>query len=128
MSSLEQDLVAEFHGAMGIPEPEEPTPLGDRWKLRSDLITEEAKEFTQAAQSGDTLAMIDGLCDLQYVVLGAAVEMGINLAPFFLEVHKSNMAKVGGPKRADGKVLKPEGWEPPNLKKIYEWEYGELAS
>jgi predicted HAD superfamily Cof-like phosphohydrolase len=28
------------------------------------------------------------------------------------------MAKAGGPKRADGKQLKPEGWTPPDLAPI----------
>lgn len=59
--------------------------------------------------------VIDGLCDLVYVTLGTAVEAGINLNPFFREVHRSNMLKIGGPVRADGKALKPEGWEPPRI-------------
>jgi predicted HAD superfamily Cof-like phosphohydrolase len=28
------------------------------------------------------------------------------------------MAKAGGPTRADGKKLKPEGWEPPRIKEM----------
>ena len=40
----------------------------------------------------------------------------------FREVHRSNMAKVGpGGKvlrREDGKILKPEGWTPPDLKGV----------
>ena len=35
------------------------------------------------------------------------------------EVHKTNMAKSLGPK-VNGKQLKPEGWEPPNIKAILE--------
>jgi predicted HAD superfamily Cof-like phosphohydrolase len=31
-------------------------------------------------------------------------------------VHESNMAKVGGGKDSGGKVSKPEGWSPPNVK------------
>jgi len=30
--------------------------------------------------------------------------------------HASNMAKEGGKTRADGKVLKPEGWRPPDIR------------
>ena len=40
------------------------------------------------------------------------------LAEVFDEIHRSNMTKVGGEKRADGKILKPEGYEPPNLEPI----------
>jgi len=37
----------------------------------------------------------------------------------FAEVHRSNMAKLVDGKvirREDGKVLKPEGWTPPDVK------------
>jgi hypothetical protein len=39
----------------------------------------------------------------------------VDLEPFFAEVHRTNMAKVGGPVRPDGKKLKPEGWQPPDI-------------
>lgn len=57
---------------------------------------------------------IDGMCDLIYVVAGSAVAAGVDLAPHFEEVHRANMTKLTGPKREDGKQLKPEGWQPPN--------------
>lgn len=41
--------------------------------------------------------------------------LGIDLYPFYEEVHRTNMAKLGGPKRADGKQLKPDGWQPPRI-------------
>lgn len=63
-------------------------------------------------------AAVDGMCDLSYVTFGAAIEMGIDLEPFFDEVHRSNMAKVGGATREDGKTLKPEGWEPPAIERL----------
>jgi len=52
------------------------------------------------------------------VVYGTALEMGIDLEPHFNEVHASNMAKRGGPVREDGKMLKPEGWLPPDINGI----------
>jgi predicted HAD superfamily Cof-like phosphohydrolase len=55
------------------------------------------------------------MCDVIYVICGTAVEFGIDLAPFFAEVHRTNMAKEGGATRADGKILKPEGWQPPRI-------------
>lgn len=58
---------------------------------------------------------IDGMCDLIYVTIGTAIEFGIDLQPFFDEVHRSNMAKAGGSKDASGKTLKPPGWTPPNI-------------
>jgi len=44
--------------------------------------------------------------------------LGIDLMPFYEEVHRTNMAKLGGPKREDGKQLKPPGWEPPRIGEI----------
>jgi predicted HAD superfamily Cof-like phosphohydrolase len=38
----------------------------------------------------------------------------VDLAPHFEEVHRANMTKLAGPKREDGKQLKPEGWQPPD--------------
>ena len=52
------------------------------------------------------------LAGLDYVVEGARLEFGINGLPIADEVHRANMAKAGGPKRADGKHMKPEGWTP----------------
>jgi predicted HAD superfamily Cof-like phosphohydrolase len=36
------------------------------------------------------------------------------------EVHRSNMAKLEGGvrKREDGKILKPEGWTPPDVEGV----------
>lgn len=133
-----QKMVAEFHRLTGHPAPTIATLEGFRAKLRADLILEEALEFCVAAgfvighyedpddngkvklelvQHGlpNWPEMIDALCDLAYVTFGAAVEMGVDLAPFFLEVHRTNLAKKGGGTRADGKGLKPEGWKPPQI-------------
>jgi predicted HAD superfamily Cof-like phosphohydrolase len=42
--------------------------------------------------------------------------MGIDLGPFFAEIHRTNMEKAGGPVRpSDGKILKPPGWKPPDI-------------
>jgi predicted HAD superfamily Cof-like phosphohydrolase len=61
---------------------------------------------------------IDGLCDLIYVVVGSAAAWGIDLDPFFAEVQRANMEKLQGPKREDGKQLKPEGWRPPDMERV----------
>lgn len=111
---VQQD-VAAFHEALDIPVGLTPWIDPDRARLRAELIREEAGETIDAILHEDLVATIDGLCDLLCVVYGAAVEFGVNLAPFWDEVHRSNMAKVGGPTREDGKKLKPEGWAPPDI-------------
>lgn len=50
--------------------------------------------------------------------LFAAIDLGIDIKPLFEEVHRTNMLKVGGPTRADGKILKPEGWQPPRIREL----------
>ena len=97
-----------------------PIPGIHRPLLRVSLIEEESKETCDAIEAGDLIGAIDGLCDLIYVALGTAIEFGIDLEPFFDEVHRSNLAKVVGPMRADGKILKPEGWTPPDIAGILE--------
>jgi predicted HAD superfamily Cof-like phosphohydrolase len=108
-----QDDVRAFHEALGIPVGE--SPAIRRAELRATLIEEEATETCEAIRAGELVEAIDGLCDLLCVTYGAALEFGVDLAPFWAEVHESNMAKAGGPVRADGKVLKPEGWQPPDI-------------
>lgn len=114
----EQQKVADFHRATGSTIGDSP---GIRdWQLRSSLIGEELQEFREACYRSDLIGAIDALADLKYVVEGAAVTFGIDLEPFFDEVHRSNMTKVGGPVRADGKILKPDTYEPPQLLPILE--------
>lgn len=115
MHTAQRD-VENFHMALGIP-------VGNtielrRPELRAELIREEAKETRKAIAKGDLVAAIDGLCDIIVVTYGAAVEWGVNLAPYWDEIHRTNMAKQGGPERADGKRLKPHGWIPPDIEGI----------
>ncbi len=143
--SYEQEAVEDFHSKFGLRVGYSPQ-LADL-ELRAKLIMEEAVEtvaamgfsvFATMEQNGkpgiaqhqriasfhksfdepDFAEVIDGLADVLYVVYGAAVTFGIDLGPFFEEVHRSNMAKDGGATRADGKILKPEGWRPPAIAKI----------
>jgi predicted HAD superfamily Cof-like phosphohydrolase len=126
-----QRQVRDFHIAMigSTVAPPEPVAMTDyNGELRCSLIDEEAREFRAAWASRDRLGMIDALCDLLYVTLGAAVQMGIELEPFFDEVNRANMTKVGGSVREDGKQLKPPGWTPPDIAGTYRRLYGEFPA
>ena len=57
----------------------------------------------------------DGLADMEYVCEGSFLAFGIHSGPIHAEVQRSNMAKVGGQRREDGKILKPVGWTPPDI-------------
>lgn len=59
----------------------------------------------------------DACADLAYVVLGTAVELGIDLWRCFLEVHRANMSKSTA-HAADGKTLKGEAYQPPDLARV----------
>lgn len=115
------DDVRAFHVACDVPVLDAPAvPPEDRQTLRASLISEEAREVDFAIADEDIEAIADGLADLIYVCVGTALEYGIPLDRVWAEVQRSNMAKVDPAtgkvtKRADGKVLKPEGWTPPDI-------------
>lgn len=121
-----QQLVTAFHERMGIPVATEPTMLtAERGELRCRLIEEEAREFRDATEQGDWLEMVDALVDLLYVTFGTAVEMGVDLTPFFDEVHAANMRKL--PAAGGGKSLKPVDWQEPDHARVYKDFYGAKA-
>ncbi|MBA3968361.1 MAG: hypothetical protein H0X47_21825 [Nitrospirales bacterium] len=116
-----QRMVQEFHKQFEIhvsptPSfPDEPTQI-----LRKRLIQEEFDELQEAMQEKDLPSIAKELADLLYVVYGTAVSLGIDMEPVFQEVHRSNMSKVGGHKREDGKWVKPATYSPASLDKILE--------
>ena len=62
----------------------------------------------------------DALVDIYYYSQNAACKKGMNLSALFSVVHAANMAKRDPAtgkflKRADGKIIKPKGWVPPNV-------------
>jgi predicted HAD superfamily Cof-like phosphohydrolase len=60
------------------------------------------------------------------LVVGTAVEVGVELDPCLAIVHAANMSKLGEDGRPiidkAGKVRKPEGWQPPESKLAEEIE------
>lgn len=114
--------VKEFQTAVGQHVGEKPAfPNGRERKLRMDLMLEEVKEYMESEDNEDLENLAKELADIIYITCGTAVSYGIPLDRVFAEVHASNMAKLvdGKPiRREDGKILKPEGWTPPDVKKI----------
>ena len=114
-----QKMVQEFHEQFDIHISTTPSIPDDATQiLRNRLIQEEFEEFQEAMQSKDLSAMAKELADLLYVVYGTAVSLGIDMEPVFKEVHRSNMSKVGGYKREDGKWVKPPTYSPASLESI----------
>jgi predicted HAD superfamily Cof-like phosphohydrolase len=109
--------VREFHITFGHPYSDTPVMQPqDRADARADWITEEADEVREAAT---ICQRADGYIDAIYFGLGGLVEMGIDPDPLFELVHGANMAKVWPDgtvhRREDGKILKPPGWEAPDV-------------
>lgn len=116
--------VKEFQTAVGQhvgTKPEFPDP--EERELRIRLLKEEYEEYIQGECKNDLENIAKELADIIYIVCGTAASYGIPLNEVFTEVHRSNMTKLvdGKPvRRADGKILKPDGWTPPNIKAILE--------
>lgn len=103
-------------------------------ELRQKLLNEEMGELNteidnllaELRMTGKTTVesrakMLKELADLQYVLSGMVVALGLPMQEVFSRVHKSNMSKlVNGKvmKRADGKFLKGPNYQPPYLQDI----------
>jgi predicted HAD superfamily Cof-like phosphohydrolase len=119
-------MLREFHSTFRAHLEDEPTSdlTDDTIALRVSLIQEELDEYRKAAEARDLVGVADALSDLMYVVLGTYVSHGLHLhaEPLFAEVHRSNMSKLddnGEPIfREDGKVLKSDNFEHPDLESI----------
>lgn len=139
----QQKQVRDFNRAIQTPNRLTPgMPSAENRLLRARLILEEALEVIDALGveislddhqiNGDVISSIndlkfeahndfslteavDGMCDLKYVTDGTADALGVDLEPFFEEVHHTNMQKLNGPKDSNGKQLKPPGWKPPRI-------------
>jgi len=93
----------------------------DQFELYSNLIREEVKELQVARDKNDEVEILDALIDILVVTVGALHSRGVDADGAWKEVMRSNFDKVDPrtgrvTKREDGKVLKPQGWEPPRLK------------
>ncbi len=85
------------------------------------LIKEEYKELQVAVENNDQLETLDALIDILVVTIGTIHSMGSDAEGAWKEVMMTNFAKIDKEtgkvrKREDGKVLKPVGWTPPDLK------------
>lgn len=98
------------------------TDFGKQSELYVDLIVEEFKELMFAYGNRDMVEIADACADLKWVIEGLEHTLNIPQQKVWDEVARSNLSKISPTgkviKREDGKVLKPEGWSPPNIKAI----------
>ena len=125
-----EDIIQEFHSKFEHP-------IDAPWtvkllELRMNLIREESNEVIEEfvnmimdLERGISISevrkhnLLKELCDLQYVLSGAAVSLGLDIQTALNRVHHSNMSKLGEDGkpvyRDDGKVVKGPNYRPPNL-------------
>lgn len=125
-------LVKEFHEKMqqsvGVKNPDL-----DLLSFRYELLFEEMMEVkeevanliaapTNTSADKARARLLKELADLQYVLSGFAVTLGLPLEEAFLRVHRSNLSKLGldGKPiyREDGKVLKSPNYQPPYMEDL----------
>lgn len=92
-------------------------------QLYKNLIKEEVSEFWEAEAVSDDVEEIDACFDMIWVIVGYMLSRGWDCDKIWDEGALSNLKKIDKAtkkvlKREDGKVLKPEGWQPPNFSKF----------
>lgn len=98
-------------------------PSPENYAMYLNLITEEYQELQEAVDANDHVEQLDALVDILVVTMGAIRAAGWDGQGAWKEVMDTNFAKIDPNtgkvrKREDGKVLKPEGWQPPQLEKF----------
>ena len=92
-------------------------------KLYLKLIHEEYEEFREALVDDDDAEQLDACFDMMWVIIGYMKSRGWDCEAAWDEGAKSNLSKIDPItgkviRREDGKIMKPEGWKPPNFEKF----------
>jgi predicted HAD superfamily Cof-like phosphohydrolase len=116
--------VSVFLAACGQHTPNVPDPkVSDLAELYKKLIKEEVEEFWEAEAASDDAEQLDACFDMIWVIVGYMKARGWDCENSWDEGARSNLSKIDPVtgvvlRREDGKILKPEGWKPPNFKKF----------
>ena len=115
--------VRDFHRQFGLEYTGPPRALpAELHNFRLRFKLEELTEYETASWNEDLPAVLDALVDLLYVLMGTVHLHGFD--PIFREawkrVHDANLKKVraggvGSDRGGEFDVVKPEGWQPPDL-------------
>lgn len=112
MSRFIQDVTA-FTNKFNLPISENVRyPSTDRMQL----LAEEYDEILIAYARGNLAKVLDGLVDLTYVTIGAAIQANLPFEKAWILVHQANMQKESAdPNDHHQGVIKPEGWVSPDI-------------
>jgi len=118
--------IEAFHIKYGLAYNGQPRMLDEKTSsFRSRFIEEELDEYILADTMEDKF---DALIDLVYVALGTAYMHGFDFEEGWKRVQAANMKKIRATQADQSKrgstidVVKPEGWEAPDLRDLV---YGE---
>ena len=120
MSKVFTDVTV-FLAAVGQEIPSVPQQkVSDQAELYKKLIIEEYSEFIEADINNDDVERIDACFDMIWVIIGYMKSRGWDCEGIWDEGAKSNLSKIDATtgkviRREDGKILKPEGWKPPDF-------------
>lgn len=134
-----RDQVKAFHVKFGIEDPTEPCLPSDQvLRLRLAMLFEEYQELCEALHVKsmvldehmaeiwawqperdkiDFVEVFDALGDIDYLTEGFRLTCGVDGDSIANEIQRTNMAKEGGKKDPTGKIRKPPGWTPPDIRK-----------
>ena len=122
-------MVGRFMKAMDqLPIPGElHTPvhaLDLAYKLVNEEVNEEfmpaLRRFSDSQSAENAAELLDAIADSIYVLLWTGLRLNLPVHEAFLAVQRANMAKLGPEGKPiknpeTGKVMKPEGWKPPDI-------------
>lgn len=121
LASTPLSMVRQFHSVMGQAMDKQYVQNSELDRLRLTLVSEEFDEIC-ASETPDNL--LKELADIVYVAYGYAATFGWDLDEALRRVHASNMSKLdddGKPIiRDDGKVLKGDNYEEPDMTDLVE--------
>lgn len=115
--------VSVFLHACGQTYPNVPSAPNALAELYLKLIKEEYSEFIEAIEDANDAEQLDACFDMMWVIIGYMKSRGWDCESAWDEGAKSNLSKIDPVtgmviRREDGKILKPEGWQPPNFAKF----------
>ena len=116
--------VSVFLAAVGQETPSKPTLVETpQSALYKKLIDEEYAEFIEAWRDEDDVEKLDACFDMIWVIVGYMKSRGWDCENSWDEGAKSNLSKIDPltgkviRRPEDGKILKPDGWQPPDFSK-----------
>jgi len=115
--------VEVFLAACGQRHASTPVARNELSALYKKLIDEEYQEFLDAYEDLDNVEQLDACFDMIWVIIGYMKSRGWDCEAAWDEGAKSNLSKIDAItgkviRREDGKILKPEGWKPPDFSKF----------